>query len=170
MSAALFLKTVAKHVANGLLQSSRCKSSIFPALLDGLPNSLRVFLAVIFVEIRSLDVGWRARVWVVQKTIGPVRYRVSLLVAGVSVFLPLNAGQHSCDIVRRAPSVLQDIEAQFARGIDIGVKHLADELDGRRLVGVLLLEVHHKSEGSIFERGIRRSYYNGIPAIPKSVL
>ena len=170
MSAVWLLKSAANYVANGLLQSSSCKPSVFPALLDGFPNSLGVFLAVVFVEIRCLDVGWRARVRVVQKTVGPVRYQASSLMTGVSVILPLDAGQNSCDVVRRTPSVLQDIEAQLARRIDIGVEHLADELDGGRLVGVLLLEVHHKSEGSIFEGGIRRSYYNGIPVIPMSVL
>ena len=84
--------------------------------------------------------------------------------------LPLYAGQHSCDVVCGAPSVLQDIETQFARGIDVRVEHLTDELDGGRLVGVLLLEVHDESEGSIFKGSVRGSYYDGIPDDPKSVL
>lgn len=43
------------------------------------------------------------------------------------------------------------------------MEHLTDELDLRRLVGVLLLELHDKSESPILERGIGRSNNNGVP-------
>lgn len=43
------------------------------------------------------------------------------------------------------------------------MEHLADELDLRRLVGVLLLELHNKSKSSILERGIGRANNNGVP-------
>lgn len=44
------------------------------------------------------------------------------------------------------------------------MEHLADELDLRRFVGVLLLELHDKSESPILKGGIGRSNNNGIPA------
>lgn len=43
-------------------------SSVLPALLDRLPHPLGVFLPVVLVEVRRLDVCRRARVWVVEKT------------------------------------------------------------------------------------------------------
>lgn len=42
---------------------------------------------------------------------------------------PLDASKHRGNIIRRAPAVLKDVEAQFACGIDIWVEHLADEFD-----------------------------------------
>ncbi len=43
------------------------------------------------------------------------------------------------------------------------MKHLADEFDAGWLIGVLLLEVHDKSESAIFKRCIRRSDNDGVP-------
>ena len=76
---------------------------------------------------------------------------------------PLYTGQHGCDVVCRTPSVLEDVEAELARGVDVRMEHLADELDRRRLVGVLLLEVHHEPKGSVFEGGIRGADDNSVP-------
>lgn len=41
---------------------------ILPALLDSLPDSLRVFFAVVLVEVRGFDVGGRASVGIVKQT------------------------------------------------------------------------------------------------------
>lgn len=77
--------------------------------------------------------------------------------------LPLNTRENSCYVVCRAPSVLQDIQAKLSRGINVRVEHLADELDCWRLVGVLLLELHHQSKCSIFERCVCRTNNDGVP-------
>lgn len=56
--------------------------------------------------------------------------------------MPLNACQNRSYIICRTPPVLQDIQAQLSRTIDIRVKHLADELDSWRFVRILLFKVH----------------------------
>lgn len=43
------------------------------------------------------------------------------------------------------------------------MKHLADELDGRRLVWILFLEGHDESKSSIFKGSICRTDNDGIP-------
>jgi hypothetical protein len=63
----------------------------------------------------------------------------------------LNAGQDSGDIVRGAPSVLQNVQTQLAGGVDVGVEHVRHELDARRLVGVRLLERHDEPEGAVLK-------------------
>lgn len=68
--------------------------------------------------------------------------------------VPLNTRQDGRDIVRGRPSVLENVQTQLARSVYVGVKHLADELDTRRLVGVRFLEVHHQPESSILKGGI----------------
>ena len=45
------------------------------------------------------------------------------------------------DVVGGGPPVLEDVEADAAVGVHVGVEHLGDELDRRRLVGVLLGEL-----------------------------
>ena len=83
--------------------------------------------------------------------------------------IPLDAGQDGRDIVRRAPPVLQNVEAELARRVHVGVEHLTDELDRGRLVGVLLLKVHHQSESAVLKRGIGRSNDDGVPIRPRQV-
>jgi hypothetical protein len=45
------------------------------------------------------------------------------------------------------------------------VEHLADELDGRWLVRVLLFELHHQPEGAVLEWCVNWSYYHGVPVV-----
>lgn len=78
--------------------------------------------------------------------------------------MPLNARQNCSHIIRRTPPVLQDIQAQFPRTVNVWVKHLADKFDSRWFVGILLFKVHDQAEGSIFERRIRRSYNHSVPS------
>ena len=80
-----------------------------------------------------------------------------------SPFLPLNAGQDSCYVICRAPSILQNVETEFSRSVDIWVEHLADKFDRWWFVGVLFFKVHDKSESAVFKRGICRSDDNGVP-------
>lgn len=80
-----------------------------------------------------------------------------------SLFVPLNTCQDGCNIIRGAPPVLQDVQAQLARSVYIRMEHRADELDRRRLVGILFFEVHDKSECAILERSVCWTDNNGVP-------
>ncbi len=44
------------------------------------------------------------------------------------------------------------------------MEHLADELDARRLVGVLFLELHHQPKCAIFEGGIGGPDDDSVPS------
>lgn len=77
--------------------------------------------------------------------------------------VPLNTRQDGRDIVRGRPSVLENVQTQLARSVYVGVKHLADELDTRRLVGIRFFEMHDKAEGSIFERRVSGADDDCIP-------
>lgn len=65
--------------------------------------------------------------------------------------LPLNTGQNSSHIIRRAPSVLQDIQTQLPTPIHIRMEHIADELHSWRLIGILFFEMHYQAERAILE-------------------
>lgn len=43
------------------------------------------------------------------------------------------------------------------------MEHLADELDQRGFVGVLLLELHDESEGAVLKRRVRGAYNDSVP-------
>lgn len=77
--------------------------------------------------------------------------------------IPLDAGQDSSNIVCRTPSVLQNVQAQLAGGVYIGVEHLAYKFDLGRLIGVLLFELHDESECAIFKRCVRGADDDGVP-------
>ena len=66
----------------------------------------------------------------------------------------LNRSQDSRDVIRRRPTVLQNVEAQFSVGVDVGVKHLRDELDDGRLVRVRFVKGQDEAEGAVFEGGV----------------
>lgn len=79
--------------------------------------------------------------------------------------VPLDACQDCGHVVCRTPSVLQNVETQFAGSVYVGVEHLADEFDLRWLVGVLLFELHNEAERSILERSIGWSDDDCIPIL-----
>ena len=81
----------------------------------------------------------------------------------VSFCRPLNTRQDSCHIVCWRPPVLQDIQTQLSRRINIWMKHLTDELDCRWLVRVLFLKVHNESEGSVLEGSVGWSDNDSVP-------
>ncbi len=60
---------------------------------------------------------------------------------------------------------MQDIQAEFPGSVDVGVEHLADKLDGRGLVWVLLIEVHDQSKSAIFERGVCGADNDCVPVV-----
>ena len=76
---------------------------------------------------------------------------------------PLDARQHRGTVVCGTPPILQNVQTQLARGVDVGVEHLADELDGGRLVRILLLEMHHESESAILEGRVGGSDNDSVP-------
>ena len=77
--------------------------------------------------------------------------------------IPLNTGQDCRHIVRWAPSVLQDVQAQFTGSVYVRMKHLTDELDRRWFVWILFLKVHNQSKGAIFKRCVGGSNDHSIP-------
>ena len=79
---------------------------------------------------------------------------------------PLNAGQNGCYVICWAPSILQNIQAEFASTVDVWVKHLADEFDAGRLVGILFFEVHNKTECTILKGGICWADDDSVPTSP----
>jgi hypothetical protein len=56
---------------------------VFPALLHRLAHALRVFLAVLLVQIRRFHVGWRRRVGIVEQTTSIVSLRAPMSEGGL---------------------------------------------------------------------------------------
>ena len=77
--------------------------------------------------------------------------------------LPLNACKNGGHIVSGTPAVLQDVQAKFSGGVNVGVEHLAYKFDTWRLVRILLLEMHDQAKRAIFEGCICRAYDDSIP-------
>jgi len=75
----------------------------------------------------------------------------------------LNAGEDGRHIISWTPAVLQDVETELAGSVNVRVEHLADELDGRRFVRILLLKMHNKSERSVFEGGVSGANNDSVP-------
>ena len=142
--------------------------SILPTLLNSLADSLGVLLPVILIEIRCLDVGWRTGVRIVKQTALEKETRVSLAgdkgMEKASLGSPLDTCQDGGDIISWAPSVLEDVQTQLSGGVDIGMKHLTDEFDGRWLIRILFLKMHHKTECSILEGSVGRTNNDCVPA------
>lgn len=44
------------------------------------------------------------------------------------------------------------------------MEHRANKLDSRRLVWVLLFELHNETKSTVFERGVCRTDNDGIPS------
>lgn len=63
----------------------------------------------------------------------------------------LDAGQNSGDVVRWAPTVLQNVEAELSIRVYIWVEHPRQEFDSWRFVRVALIEGEEKFESAIFE-------------------
>lgn len=82
---------------------------------------------------------------------------------------PLDACQYGGHIVRWAPAILQDVKAQLARGVDVGVEHLANELDGWRLVWILLFKVHYEAEGSVLKGRVCWADNDSIPVSARGI-
>ena len=145
---------------------SHIRLSVFPTPLHGLPDSLRILLPIVLVEITRLHVRRRRRIRIIQqtaRTISTLLHRPSPRELMHVRCLPLYRRQDGGHIIRGAPAVLQYIQTQLAGAVNIWMKHLANELDARRLVGVLLFEVHDEAEGAVFEGRVRGADDDGVP-------
>jgi uncharacterized protein YlxP (DUF503 family) len=67
----------------------------------------------------------------------------------------LDARKDGRNIVRWAPSVLQDIKTKFSIRVNVGMEHSGQELDSRWLIWVTLVECQRKFESAIFKRCVR---------------
>lgn len=56
------------------------------------------------------------------------------------------------DIVRRRPTVLEDVETQLSVSVDVGVEHARQKFDGGGFIGVCFVKSKEKLERAIFER------------------
>ena len=75
--------------------------------------------------------------------------------AGVGVAQQgLDAGQDGGHVVGGAPPLLEDVQADGAVLVDVGVEHLGGELDHGRLVGILFTELQGETEDSVLKRGV----------------
>lgn len=72
-------------------------------------------------------------------------------------------GEDGGNVIRRTPSILEDVKAQLATGINVGMEHGADEFDSWWFVRVGLFELHHQAEGTVFEGRVGRTNYDCIP-------
>ena len=75
----------------------------------------------------------------------------------------MNGSEDSGNIVRWAPAVLQNVQTQFTRTVDIWMKHLADELDTGRFVRISLFKVHHQAKSAVLEGCVCRSDDDRVP-------
>jgi hypothetical protein len=79
--------------------------------------------------------------------------------------VPLNTRQDGRNIISRTPPILQYVQTQLARPVNIRVEHLADKLDARRFVGVCFLEVHDEAESAVFEGSVCGADYDCVPIV-----
>lgn len=66
----------------------------------------------------------------------------------------LNTRQDGGNVVRRAPSVLEDVQAELAVRVDVRVEHAAEELDRWGLVRVRFVKGQDEAKGAVLERGV----------------
>lgn len=67
----------------------------------------------------------------------------------------LDTRQDGSDVVRRTPSVLQNVEAQLAVRIHVRVEHAREKLHGGGFVRVALVERQQQLERAVLERRFR---------------
>lgn len=70
----------------------------------------------------------------------------------------LQAKKHALDIVDGTPLVLEDVEADTAREVEVGVVDWGLEEDGRGRVGVVIRESEGELEGEAFIGCLGRAY------------
>lgn len=142
-----------------------------PALLHSLPHPLGVLSAILLVQVAGLDICRGRRVGVIEQTTVHI---IESAYTGLRLSIhhqiqnsPLYAGQDRSHIVRRAPPILKNIQAQLSRRIHVRMEHFRHKLDAGRLIGVLFLKVEHETEGAVFEGSVRRTNDDRIPETPR---
>ena len=88
--------------------------------------------------------------------------KMKCLGLGLDVTAPyqwLDTGEDGGDVVGGAPPVLEDVKADAAVRVDVGMEHLGQELHHRRLVGILLAELQGQLERSILTNAVRIRRY-----------
>ena len=66
----------------------------------------------------------------------------------------MNTREDGGHVVGGAPPVLEDVQADAAVCVDVGVEHLGEELDHGGLVGLLFTELQGQLECSILRTSI----------------
>lgn len=124
---------------NSSLRSCLTDSSLLvvlqPAVLDCRPHPPHVLLHVLAIELRRLRVCGAVRVRIVQQA--------------------LDGGQDRRDVVRRRPSVLEDVEAELPVRVHVRMEHSREEFHGRGLVRVRFVKSQQEFESAVFERCVR---------------
>lgn len=116
---------------------------IQPALLHRRLHSSHILLHILPIKLCGFRISWAIRVRVMQQTL----YRC----------------QDRGDIIRRGPSILEDVQTELAVGVYIRVEHPGKELDSRGLVGVGFVKGKKEFESAVFKGGFGRTKYNGVP-------
>lgn len=104
---------------------------IEPALLHGSSNAPNVLLHILAIKLSRLRIGRAIRVRIMKEG--------------------LDGSEDGSDVVSGRPAILENVEAELAVGVDVGVEHSREELDGWGFVGVGFVEGEEELEGAVFE-------------------
>jgi hypothetical protein len=123
---------------NSSLSSRLTDSSLLvvlqPAVLDSRSYPPHVLLHVLAIQLRRLRVCGAVRVRIVQQA--------------------LDGGQDCRDVVRRRPSVLENVEAELPVRVHVRVEHPREEFHGRGLVRVRFVKCQQEFESAVLERRV----------------
>jgi len=106
-----------------------------PAILDRRPHPSHVLLHVLAVKLRRLRVRGAVRVRIVQQA--------------------LDGREDRRDVVRRRPSVLENVEAELPVRVHVRMEHPREEFYRRGLVRVRFIKSQQEFECAVFERCVR---------------
>lgn len=110
---------------------------MLPTPFDDLPNTAVIFSCIFLIHFGSFHVG--RRIWIRVREQG------------------LNRGQDRRNAERRRPTLVQNVKANFAVEIDVGMKDGCGKLHQWRLVGIFFRERHGQSKNASLPRSILRS-------------
>ena len=108
-----------------------------PAILDRRSHPPYVLLHVLTIELRRLSIRGAVRVRIMEQA--------------------LDRGEDRSDVVRRRPSVLENVEAELPVRVHVRMEHPREEFHRRGLVRVRLIKGQQEFESAVFERCVRCS-------------
>lgn len=116
---------------------------IQPTLLHRRLHPPHIFLHILPIQLRRLCI--RRTVWVriMQQT--------------------LYTRQDRSNIIRRRPSILQNIETELAICVHVRVEHSRQEFDRGGFVRVGFIECEEEFESAVFEGRVTRTKNDGVP-------